>query len=326
MKTPVAPNDKICDMNTLSKQSEPLIDIIHTIRSLGELLQAAKAGFEEAIRPWKEAVEAIPEEQRQALGFVISNFSISELIEEFNHDEYETEQRVCDILAKREWWVRLDEYFTWVELKKIAEMGGSDIQSISLDAFICNKFCLNDWELLQREIDSWWRLPYLSDRRSIITDAVIAHKKGLYTLSIPALLPFVDGLALDISFALPVADKVELKSLEKPKSGRGVEHVRKIAQLYHQSETEWVKKTFGDWQDSLWSGLVEQAITARVYQSFEPSAKRFPSVLNRHAILHGRIADYPSESNSLRVFLLLGAFVHAATILQTRHPEGEVKA
>src|ERR1035437_4459671 len=41
----------------------------------------------------------------------------------------------------------------------------------------------------------WNNIPYLADRHRIVNDALQAHIHGMYTLSVPALLPFVDGVA-----------------------------------------------------------------------------------------------------------------------------------
>jgi hypothetical protein len=63
----------------------------------------------------------------------------------------------------------------------------------------------------------------------------------------------------------------------------------------------------------VWSECFEQVVFGLVYKDYDfRTAKKPPSSVNRHAILHGRIVDYGSELNSYRVIFLLDVMVNIA--------------
>ena len=113
-------------------------------------------------------------------------------------------------------------------------------------------------------------------RQQIIADALFAHRNGLYTLSIPTLLPFVDGLSAEI-----------LGSTTK-------NAVAQFAEDRRANDPEIWVQGFCDFMAQVF------------YKGYRFGTDSAP-YLNRHAILHGRVFDYPSALNSTRVFLLLDA-------------------
>ena len=58
--------------------------------------------------------------------------------------------------------------------------------------------------------------------------------------------------------------------------------------------------------------LLLTALSKQIYARYRFGADRAPSALNRHGILHGEIADFGSEKNSLRTVLLLDAMSRVA--------------
>jgi hypothetical protein len=95
-------------------------------------------------------------------------------------------------------------------------------------------------------------------------------------LSVPALLPFVDGLSAEI-----------LGSHSK-------NAVAKFAENRRANDPEIWVQGFCDFMAQVF------------YKGYRFGQDSAP-YLNRHAILHGRVFDYPSVLNSTRVFLLLDA-------------------
>ena len=60
------------------------------------------------------------------------------------------------------------------------------------------------------------------------------------------------------------------------------------------------------------SDLLMAALSKQIYAPYSFDAGRAPSALNRHGILHGEIAHFGSEKNSLRAILLLDAICRIA--------------
>jgi hypothetical protein len=70
--------------------------------------------------------------------------------------------------------------------------------------------------------------------------------------------------------------------------------MRELAKHFNQQEGEFS------------SACMEQVVWAMVYKDYDfRTAKRPPSSVNRHAILHGRVVRYGTEVNSYRIILLL---------------------
>ena len=292
------------EMNNQDKTEPALPDFqafIHILRQL-------KVCLRDFLAPYKEALEVLPEQER----LLLSQLSVTKLVEDIEKQRYLEEKEICALLEKREWWVRLDVYFTWTELKQSAGLAGES-SAVDLDDFICRKFRDNNFELLDRMVEAWQKVPYLRERKDVLLDAFAAHKQGTYTLSVPALLPLLDGLAAEVYRSLEKLETCEQrKATQKRQRGKSpLSRLRDVAKAYHQSESKYTRDTFGEWNESLWSQMFERAIKQHVYEHYDFDSETAPSLLNRNAVLHGRSADYASEANSLRVFLLLDAYVEA---------------
>jgi hypothetical protein len=57
-------------------------------------------------------------------------------------------------------------------------------------------------------------------------------------------------------------------------------------------------------------------VTERVFKDYDFATQRAPAKNNRHGVMHGRIAKYASEKNSLQTFLLLDVMACIAA----KHP------
>jgi len=158
------------------------------------------------------------------------------------------------------------------------------------------------WAALESTLLSWRENPIFARRMAILKDALSVHKQGKWTLSVPSLLPQIEGVSLDIvkQLGLPpdkkaiVIDKNINKEIGKTVPSQVFsrlsiniftprEMVAIFTLLYHL-EGQLYK----------WIDLLKE-----IRQTDELD------YLNRHAVLHGAQIDYASKINSLRCFLVL---------------------
>jgi len=149
---------------------------------------------------------------------------------------------------------------------------------------------------IREMIADWYADERFARRRHIVDAALNAHLAGDYVLSIPALLPQIEGIVIEFveggryGQLEPAAKEVVRMIMER--SGW----------LMPISSTPFEKE-----MRKLYAGTRQEEFSP---ESFREKAlrdwNRSPSeILNRHAILHGVDVDYASEENSLRAFLFL---------------------
>ena len=159
---------------------------------------------------------------------------------------------------------------------------------------------------LKSMVDGWRIHPLFMKRMQIIDAVLKAHCDGNYTVSIPTLLPQVEGVLND--FVISNGLKVKLG---------------KIADVYAAVIGDPQDHDFSNWAivQTLLS-LLQSNLYA--YTSFEdelakPTKKR---KINRHTILHGISTDYNKPSDSLKLFVTLDAI---ATLQNIRDNSVQVK-
>jgi hypothetical protein len=181
----------------------------------------------------------------------------------------------------------LESYLTKSELLQVLKLSkGKGNEAVR--AYLFRRFRRAKYQVLNRMVRGWWRIPYMRKRKKAIRAAIAAHKKRQFDLAIPALLPLIDGLAAEVVSGTPNLRK---KSI----------YAKDAAASYNAEEAE------------VWSECVEQVVCSLIYKDYDfRTSKRPPSSVNRHGILHGRIVDYGSELNSYRVILLLNVMVKIA--------------
>lgn len=193
---------------------------------------------------------------------------------------FRNDREFAQVLAENGWWV-LERDINGPVQREILRLGrGGDREGI--DRYIIGLFSENNCARLDVKTEAWFQLPYLGQRREIVSDCTWAHKQRKYTLTIPCLLPLIDGL-------LRCFDETRPERAERRKSvirsGRFV-------------------KAYKEGQQDLWGASFAQAIE-EVFQGFDFSLGSPATPLNRHGILHGILADYGTESNSLKLFLVI---------------------
>jgi hypothetical protein len=129
----------------------------------------------------------------------------------------------------------------------------------------------------------------ITNRRHIINSAFNAHSKKQYELSIPVFLSQIDGICYDL--------------IEKDIFSRGRRNRRGKKENIPK---EWVRKLD---RNNLTISLLEQINNNEYISADFSTAKQFPFVLNRNLILHGRITDYCTRKNSLKVISLLNYII-----------------
>ncbi|MDZ7725708.1 MAG: hypothetical protein U5R06_23500 [candidate division KSB1 bacterium] len=150
----------------------------------------------------------------------------------------------------------------------------------------------NEYKNLKYMVDTWQNHPLFAPRIHIIKDALRVHYQGSYTLSIPALLPQIEGILNEYVLTNNLSAKLG-----------------KIQKVY-----DAVIWRFRINMDSLiWvianTLLYQLQTNTYVYTDFENEMKRAASGrrITRHTVLHGVTVNYNRPINSLRIFVLLDA-------------------
>lgn len=151
----------------------------------------------------------------------------------------------------------------------------------------------NGYSALDSVIEGWSQNRYFQPRMIIILDAFEAHKQRKYTLSIPTLLPQIEGIASDISkMGVATASKSRRVRLGKTKLV-----VRQLVEESHQPFGHAIL-------DTLLAFIEEPLYKSRDFET-EYGIVRKHTGLSRHGILHGLQIRYANYTNSLRLFLVL---------------------
>lgn len=189
--------------------------------------------------------------------------------------EYEKMEAEAFELLKRGGWLGMERHLTGPQVRSILEISKTHGEQKAHDA-IREYFSANDCRLLEEMTDEWLDAPYLKQRKEIILNVLAAHRSGQYTLSVPALLPLAEGLSAEI--------------IGKTAGRQNV--VKAVARNWRAKEKE------------VWTELYSDVVIHAIYETYDFDKDPAP-YLNRNGILHGRVADYGTELNSLRVFFLV---------------------
>jgi hypothetical protein len=194
--------------------------------------------------------------------------------ENFERYRDEEEPEACKLLSDAG-WLGMDQHFGIQHLRVVVVVHKTQGEAAMNDA-ILDYFSHDNSALLVAMSERWLSIPYLRDRENIIRDAVDAHQQGKFTLSIPTLLPMVDGLSAEVL---------------------GMQSMKAVALLAEDRRAN---------DPEVWTQGFCDFLAQVYYKGYEFGKDPAP-FLNRHGILHGRVFDYPSALNSTRVFLLIDA-------------------
>lgn len=163
----------------------------------------------------------------------------------------------------------------------------------------------NDYEVLRCTVSRWDSLLYFSNRMHIFKDALDAHISKKWTLTIPSLLPHVEGIAGEILRANDI--RISRKNCIFSDGAKTVPS-RVFSSL--QIPDNFLRYTIV----FLLIDYLERALYPFVDFN-NPKIRRFPK-LNRNAVLHGYQLNYATRMNSLRCFLALDSL----SMLIGNHP------
>lgn len=258
------------------------------IRSVAPQIQAAQTAYRDFEKTFGATVRQVASwyaDQIRTLQPVIERAA-----RQYQALETEAHRRAVPVLRRRGWF-GVAPYLNPLELMDCAavfeKQGG-----VAFDRFICARFSRYRHRRLQRVTKGWWGIAYLKKRRPQVRAALAAYKGGKHSLAISALLPMVEGLAAAYFRKNP--------GLAVPRPGRQATVLVNDAARLHRE----VRADHAD--------LLLAALSKQIYARYRFGADRAPSALNRHGILHGEIASFGSEKNSLRAILLLDAMCRVA--------------
>ena len=138
----------------------------------------------------------------------------------------------------------------------------------------------------------------------IIYDALEAHVNGKYTLSVPTLLPHIEGIATEI------VEKYNLPKLDKPLIYRAKPYGKDGEKTYASRVFAHVGISALDFEEWVAVESLLYYLEGTMYQSPRRRGKKLKDfatkdILNRHSILHGTHTKYATPMNSLKCFLAL---------------------
>lgn len=202
--------------------------------------------------------------------------------------------KAAKILADHGWWIfpNLTVDFCYELVKHEHEVTTETVTSAIIE------YASYDGYAIIEEMIAKWSDPVFHRRHHIFDDALSAHRQGWYTLSIPALLPQVEGIIRE-----KLGDVLgEFTWRFETTYTRFCNETPTISELperdhgyYSRGEVEAVA-----------NDVVLSAVN-KLFDNFDPSQEYRSAVLNRHAVCHGRWLSYHTLENSTRLFLLLDA-------------------
>ena len=173
---------------------------------------------------------------------------------------------------------------------------GGDISIEQIEQAFIGYYDDNNCINLREMVVSWFDSPIFFKRKDIIEDALEAHISGKFTISIPSLLPQIEGILSSITGKTAghpgplLKYAVELGYLDGASS---------LNALADDIILALVTDPF------LFKGGVGDFFTPEKFTEWIKTQGIETIPLNRHAILHGVQIDYATQANSLRVFFLL---------------------
>jgi len=149
----------------------------------------------------------------------------------------------------------------------------------------------NNFEKLKDAVTTWGKNPLFSPRMHIFRAALKAHCEGTYTLSVPALLPQIEGILNE--YVIVNNLKAKLGKIEKVYNAV-------IGDLDEYPLTSW----------AIANTLLYQLQTNTFsFTNFEVEFRKSANnrKTTRHTVLHGITPNYDKPSHSLKTFVLLDA-------------------
>ncbi len=187
-----------------------------------------------------------------------------------------------DTLCSHRWWPVPGLPFEFYEGILILIENG---ETRRVNRYICAWFRWNRYRRLTRMAKRWDDNRYFRRRRPIYRQALKGHRRRLYNLTVPGLVPLVEGIARDYLWGEHgISERRGLTAIKEALS-------RNIPDDVYQEELQQILIRF--LTSSTFADTDRDDVLTSGYE------------LNRHGVAHSRHIRYGSEANSLRCFLLL---------------------
>ncbi len=261
----------------------------HFAAAIGSAVQTQLAGVQ-------EAVAKIVEQNQRAISTAISPFveRMAELAEQTN-----TASRTIGGYVKAAGlWIPPSVSLSFIlDLQLLCKQ--PNVSPGRVRQYFIDRFNEDDYALLRYFIDSWKKSRQFVPRMKVITCALDAHIRGEYELSIPSLLPVIEGVLIG------VAGRSKKGNQSMANFARSILTDDYFDVMKEASKDAMVMFVSG----STFYGAIppEYFLPAKFSQWLNQNGFSEDQILNRHAILHGVQLNYASPENSLRAFLLLDA-------------------
>jgi len=149
-------------------------------------------------------------------------------------------------------------------------------------------------EYLISVVQEWKQNQYFKRWNTILDEALDSHIHKKYSVSIPALLLTVEGIATDYCKKKIIFDKAIESS--------GSKKIRKALEKLSKEKKELLLT--GSFMQQLFS-IIDNKIFEKTDKLNSSITREYKHFLNRHAIMHGKSSKYGSLKNSLQCFLIL---------------------
>lgn len=191
-------------------------------------------------------------------------------------------RRLERTLSRYHWWPvpgLPDEFY--LGILELIEDG----QTRGVNRYICDWFGWNRYRRLGRMVRRWENNEYFRSRRPIYNQALQAHRHGWYNLTVPSLIPLVEGVARDyLQGQHGITERRGQRAIEKALD-------RNIPP--------------GAFREELQQALIRFLTSSTFADTDRGGVLPSGYELNRHGVAHSRHLRYGTEANSLRCFLLL---------------------
>jgi hypothetical protein len=259
---------------------EALAQILECQKELNGALELSSKWVEK----FKEALTPILERQKE----------FEELLRKVSEKTKEWRDAMGVIYEAGWWFTPSLETVDLNEIQLYAEKYKNGDKRAITDLFF-HIYQKNHCEYLISVVQGWKRNPYFKKWDKIIDEALDSHIRKKYSVSIPALLLVVEGIAGDY------CKKEGLHEIAESSSGKS-KIKGSLEKLSSKKEDELLLNEF-------FLKRLLSVINGRIFEhtnKLSSSLTRgYEYFLNRHAIIHGITSEYGSPQNSLQAFLIL---------------------
>ena len=298
-KTPTYKIVITTDENQLPQES-----IGNMLKSLGEQMKSLSSLMLGSMKFQADQMQEISKTLAESFRAIMSNWQmdlqpqlrqITQSLQKAVEPVQEDAKLAAPLLAEAKFWVTPSMPLGLLRaIREMAEEGSSTPEDV--ETIIVEYYEQDNWLALRKAVEGWNENKLFAKRKLIIKDALNAHILGKHTLSIPALLPQVEGL---------------LSSVVNQPAGDPTRIFRDVIKNEYTNFLSNVSKDILlDLATSpiLYGGISGNYFTTERFASWlEQKGYKEEQLFNRAAILHGVQINYATKANSLRVFLLLDA-------------------